>query len=162
MFTPNKTESLTSSNPKVISTPPDKQEASIEEKTEEQKAPSPIQRVVGSLKGRLDSHTTMMMSTSPSPLTSHYITSPFFSVKGVWGAVLSASKMESYSKVKNTKDNKIGFNITEGTGKVSGIVGAWESLFVQTTASVDEVNATIRAANIRIKDITLSPIATSR
>ena len=70
--------------------------------------------------------------------------------------------MESYSKLKNTKDNKIGFNITDGTGKVSGIVGDWERLFVQTTASVDEVNATIRAANIRIKDITLSPMATSR
>ena len=56
----------------------------------------------------------------------------------------------------------MGFDVTDGTGKVSSIVGDWERLFVQTTASVDEVNATIRAANIRIKDITLSQTATSR
>ena len=70
--------------------------------------------------------------------------------------------MQSYTKLKTTKDNKVGFDVTDGTGKVSSIVGDWERLFVQTTASVDEVNATIRAANIRIKDITLSQTATSR
>ena len=68
--------------------------------------------------------------------------------------------MQSYSKVKETR--AVGFDITDGTGKVSSIVGDWERLFVQTTASVDEVNATIRAANLRIKDITLSQTATSR
>jgi hypothetical protein len=74
------------------------------------------------------------------------------SLVGAWDAVLNASKVSINDKIDNTrKETNSPFKMTDGTGKVQSIIGEWEKLFVQKTATNEEVTNCVKGAQHRIK-----------
>lgn len=74
------------------------------------------------------------------------------SLVGAWDAVLNASKVTINDKLDSTrKETNSPFKMTDGTGKVQSIIGEWEKLFVQKTATNEEVTNCVKGAQYRIK-----------
>ena len=74
------------------------------------------------------------------------------SLVGAWDAVLNASKVSINDKIDSTrKETNSPFKMTDGTGKVQSIIGEWEKLFVQKTATNEEVTNCVKGAQHRIK-----------